>query len=84
MGINIAWNYNNPQEYLEMIRKGNMPPLIISVALTGGLQGKEVNPASKRASLTDSKASSSILTSYLLPKMLFPTPTIATSRMLTS
>jgi hypothetical protein len=44
MGINMAWNYNNPQEYLEMIRKGNMPPLIISVALTGGLQGKEVNP----------------------------------------
>jgi len=40
----MAWNYNNIQEYLELIRRGDMPPLIISVALTGGVHGKEVNP----------------------------------------
>jgi 3-keto-5-aminohexanoate cleavage enzyme len=40
----MAWNYNNVKEYLELIRRGNMPPLIISVALTGGVHGKEVNP----------------------------------------
>jgi 3-keto-5-aminohexanoate cleavage enzyme len=40
----MAWNYNNIQEYLELIRMGGMPPLIISVALTGGVHGKEVNP----------------------------------------
>jgi 3-keto-5-aminohexanoate cleavage enzyme len=31
-------------EFLEMVRKQEMPPLIITVALTGGVQGKEVNP----------------------------------------
>jgi len=40
----MAWNYNNIQEYLELVRRGKMPPLIISVALTGGVHGKEVNP----------------------------------------
>jgi 3-keto-5-aminohexanoate cleavage enzyme len=40
----MAWNYNDPREYLRLVRTGEFPPLIISVALTGGIHGKEVNP----------------------------------------
>ena len=36
------WDYRDPREYLERVRKG-MPPLIISVAITGGVHGKEAN-----------------------------------------
>lgn len=40
----MAWNYNDPFEYVQRVRRGTLPPLIISVALTGGVHGKEVNP----------------------------------------
>lgn len=40
----MAWNYNDPLEYMQRVRRGTLPPLIISVALTGGVHGKEVNP----------------------------------------
>jgi len=40
----ISWDYNNPREYLRLYEKFEMPPLIITCAITGGLQGKEVNP----------------------------------------
>ena len=40
----MSWNYHDIYEYLDMIRKQEMPPLIISVALTGGVHGKEANP----------------------------------------
>ena len=40
----ISWDYNNPREYLGLYEKFEMPPLIITCAITGGLQGKEVNP----------------------------------------
>lgn len=40
----MAWNYNDPLEYVQRVRRGALPPLIISVALTGGVHGKEVNP----------------------------------------
>ncbi|MEM2868032.1 MAG: 3-keto-5-aminohexanoate cleavage protein [Candidatus Bathyarchaeia archaeon] len=40
----MAWNYNDPLEYVQRVRRGTLPPLIISVALTGGVHGKEVNP----------------------------------------
>ena len=30
--------------YLEMVAKQELPPLIVSVALTGGVHGKETNP----------------------------------------
>ncbi|MEM1515154.1 MAG: 3-keto-5-aminohexanoate cleavage protein [Candidatus Bathyarchaeia archaeon] len=40
----MAWNYNDPQEFIRRVRMGTLPPLIISVALTGGVHGKEVNP----------------------------------------
>ena len=40
----MAWSYHDPYEYLNKIGRYEMPPLIITVALTGGVQGKEVNP----------------------------------------
>jgi 3-keto-5-aminohexanoate cleavage enzyme len=36
------WDYRNPYIWLEKIRTG-MPPLIVSCAITGGVQGKEYN-----------------------------------------
>jgi 3-keto-5-aminohexanoate cleavage enzyme len=36
------WDYRNPYEWMGRVRKG-LPPLIISVAITGGVQGKEMN-----------------------------------------
>jgi 3-keto-5-aminohexanoate cleavage enzyme len=42
-----TWAYANSRAYLERARYGpeSLPPLIITVAITGGVQGKEVNPA---------------------------------------
>jgi 3-keto-5-aminohexanoate cleavage enzyme len=40
----MAWKGNNISNYLGMIARQEMPPVIISVALTGGIQGKETNP----------------------------------------
>ena len=42
-----TWAYADPREYLEHVRYGpeSLPPLIVTVAITGGVQGKEVNPA---------------------------------------
>jgi len=40
----LAWNYNDVNEYLRLVRRQEMPPLIISVAVTGGVHGKESNP----------------------------------------
>lgn len=31
-------------EWISRVRRGDLPPLVITVAITGGLQGKEVNP----------------------------------------
>lgn len=36
------WDYRNPYEWMQRTRKG-LPPLIISCAITGGVQGKEAN-----------------------------------------
>ena len=43
----MTWSYANPREYLHHARHGaeSLPPLIITVAITGGVQGKELNPA---------------------------------------
>jgi 3-keto-5-aminohexanoate cleavage enzyme len=40
----MAWNYHDVREYIRLVQRQEMPPLIISVALTGGVHGKEVNP----------------------------------------
>jgi 3-keto-5-aminohexanoate cleavage enzyme len=36
------WDFKDEREYLQRLRKG-MPPMIISVAITGGVHGKEAN-----------------------------------------
>ncbi len=43
MDINdYTWDYRNVYEWMQRTRKG-FPPLIISVAITGGVQGKEAH-----------------------------------------
>jgi 3-keto-5-aminohexanoate cleavage enzyme len=41
---NFIWDYHNPYEWLERVQKSSFPPLMICVAITGGIQGKEANP----------------------------------------
>ena len=38
------WDYRDPNQYLEKLRT-DMPPLVITVAITGGIAGKEENLA---------------------------------------
>jgi len=40
----MAWNYHDMYKYVKMVQRQELPPLIIAVALTGGIHGKEVNP----------------------------------------
>ena len=42
-----TWAFADPREYLLHARRGpeDLPPLIVTVAITGGVQGKEANPA---------------------------------------
>lgn len=40
----MTYNYSDSREYLKRAGTNKMPPLIISAAITGGIQGKEVNP----------------------------------------
>jgi len=39
-----VWDFKDSVLYEEKIKSGTMPPLIISVAITGGVIGKEANP----------------------------------------
>ena len=39
-----VWEYGNQQEWLTRVARSTLPPLIITVAPTGGVQGKEINP----------------------------------------
>jgi len=38
------WDYRDSRKYLSRAAKADWPPLIITVAITGGVQGKEVCP----------------------------------------
>ena len=38
------WDCRDQYGWINRVAKGTLPPLIISVAITGGVQGKEVNP----------------------------------------
>lgn len=38
------YNPGNQYEWYRRVAKGNLPPMIITVAPTGGVQGKELNP----------------------------------------
>jgi 3-keto-5-aminohexanoate cleavage enzyme len=39
-----VWQYARQEEWLSRVARGNLPPLIITVAPTGGVHGKEINP----------------------------------------
>ena len=41
---NYMWDFYNPYEWLQRVRRSSFPPLIICCAITGGVQGKEANP----------------------------------------
>ena len=38
------WDPSNQWQWVSRVARGNLPPLVISVAITGGVQGKESNP----------------------------------------
>lgn len=40
----MTWDYSDIREYRRMVNKQDLPPVIISVAITGGVHGKELNP----------------------------------------
>ena len=40
----VTWDYGNPNEYLRLYEEFEMPPLMITVAISGGIHGKEINP----------------------------------------
>jgi len=42
--MSYIWNYSDPYEYMSRVARSTMPPLIISVSITGGGAGKEMNP----------------------------------------
>jgi len=37
------WDYRNPYEWMDRTMRGKFPPMIITCAITGGVQGKEYN-----------------------------------------
>jgi len=39
-----VWDPSNQRQWVNAVAKGNLPPLVISVAITGGVHGKESNP----------------------------------------
>jgi 3-keto-5-aminohexanoate cleavage enzyme len=41
----MLFNYSDAREYMKRAGTSRMPPLMISAAITGGIQGKEQNPA---------------------------------------
>ena len=47
MMTSASWSFADPRAYLERLGRGmeELPPLIVTVAITGGAQGKEANPA---------------------------------------
>jgi len=42
--MSYIWNYSDPYEYVRRVEADDLPPLIITVAITGGNAGKERNP----------------------------------------
>ena len=42
---NNMWQYRDPYEWLERVQRSSFPPLMICVAITGGVHGKEANPS---------------------------------------
>jgi len=42
--VSYIWDYSDSYEYVRRVQRQEMPPLIITVAITGGGAGKEMNP----------------------------------------
>ena len=42
--LNAVWDYRDPYEWMRLVSTSQLPPAMISVAITGGAQGKESNP----------------------------------------
>jgi 3-keto-5-aminohexanoate cleavage enzyme len=40
----VVWRFSDPYEWMDQVQSG-LPPLIITCAINGGIQGKEANPA---------------------------------------
>jgi 3-keto-5-aminohexanoate cleavage enzyme len=38
-----TWKYHDPYEWMERVQRSSFPPLMVCVAITGGIQGKEAN-----------------------------------------
>lgn len=38
------WDFRSPYDWMQRVRTSTLPPVIITCALTGGVQGKEANP----------------------------------------
>jgi 3-keto-5-aminohexanoate cleavage enzyme len=43
--LDSFWDYRDPRGYLNRASKADWPPVIITVAITGGVQGKELSSA---------------------------------------
>jgi len=41
---NYIWDYRDPHEWMTRVRTSSLPPMIVTCAITGGVQGKEANP----------------------------------------
>ncbi len=42
--MSYAWDYSDTYEYIRRVEAAELPPLVITVAITGGNAGKERNP----------------------------------------
>ena len=40
---NVIWDFRNPYEWMQRVRASALPPVIITCAITGGIQSKEAN-----------------------------------------
>ncbi len=40
-----CWDYRDPYAWMKRVQSSTLPPLIVCCAITGGVQGKESNPA---------------------------------------
>ncbi|MBM4463284.1 MAG: 3-keto-5-aminohexanoate cleavage protein [Chloroflexi bacterium] len=42
--VSALFDPSSQEEWVERVARGTLPPLMITVAITGGVQGKEINP----------------------------------------
>ena len=42
--MRVTWDYRNPYEWMDLVAKSELPPMMIQCCITGSIQGKEYNP----------------------------------------